>query len=204
MHVPPASKEKPYFQIISLKNDKWKFETNTMAEAKDWAADIQTQIAACLTMLQSVGAKNNNSSVTNNRKYLELTAEQKKAMLAVPGNDKCADCDKAHPEWASLNLTTLVCIDCSGIHRKLGVHISRVRSLDLDDWAPDHYKLMLAFGNRKANAVFESQLSDSSAKPMPGAPREELEIYIRDKYENKLFLAKLPAGSTASGLLYVT
>lgn len=40
----------------------------------------------------------------------------------------------ADPEWASLNLGILMCIECSGVHRNLGSHISKVRSLGLDDW----------------------------------------------------------------------
>lgn len=52
----------------------------------------------------------------------------------VPGNGQCADCNYPNPDWASLNLGILMCIECSGVHRNLGSHVSKVRSLDLDGW----------------------------------------------------------------------
>lgn len=48
-------------------------------------------------------------------------------MRGIPGNEKCAECEAPSPEWASLNLGILVCIECSGAHRNLGVHISKVK-----------------------------------------------------------------------------
>lgn len=47
-------------------------------------------------------------------------------LTRVLGNEKCADCGAPEPDWASLNLGVLMCIECSGIHRNLGVHISKV------------------------------------------------------------------------------
>merc|ERR1739838_968508 len=74
-----------------------------------------------------------------------------------PGNKSCADCHMPNPTWASLNLGVLVCIECSGIHRNLGSHISRVRSLDLDEWPPGHIAVMTSLGNYIANSVWEAR-----------------------------------------------
>lgn len=74
------------------------------------------------------------------------------------------------PDWASLNLGALMCIECSGTHRHLGAHLSRVRSLDLDDWPPELLAVMTAMGNALANSVWEGAL-DGYAKPGPDACR---------------------------------
>uniref|UniRef100_A0A5F8H3L2 Arf-GAP domain-containing protein n=1 Tax=Monodelphis domestica TaxID=13616 RepID=A0A5F8H3L2_MONDO len=102
------------------------------------------------------------------------------------------------PDWASLNLGALMCIECSGIHRHLGAHLSRVRSLDLDDWPPELLAVMTAMGNALANSVWEGAL-DGYAKPGPEACREEKEHWIRAKYEQKLFLAPLPSSDVPLG-----
>lgn len=67
------------------------------------------------------------------------------------------------PEWASLNLVVLICIECSGVHRELGTHISRVRSATLDTWTREHLAVMASFGNTLANSVWEAS-APSKAK----------------------------------------
>jgi Arf-GAP/GTPase/ANK repeat/PH domain-containing protein 1/3 len=99
------------------------------------------------------------------------------------------------PDWASINLGVLICIECSGVHRQLGSHISRVRSLDLDEWPPGHLAVMTSLGNRLANAIWESGLARSGMrKPEASSSQEEKERYIVAKYSRKEFLASLPAG----------
>lgn len=70
-----------------------------------------------------------------------LDQATRKALQQIPGNNQCADCGQEEPEWASLSLGILICIQCSGIHRSLGVHISKVRSLRLDYWEPEHVQV---------------------------------------------------------------
>lgn len=132
----------------------------------------------------------------------------------VCGNDRCADCGAPEPDWASLNLGVLVCIECSGVHRNLGVHISKVRSLTLDVkvWEPSVITLFQSLGNAFANSVWEELLQSRSAfhvdltppslhksdKPqllLTGKPSHSDSIsmkekFIHAKYAEKLFVRK--------------
>lgn len=102
------------------------------------------------------------------------------------------------PEWASLNLGVVMCIECSGVHRNLGSHISKVRSLGLDEWPPGHLSVMLAIGNSLANSVWEANVPRGRAKPGPGSTREEKEAWIRSKYEAKEFIQSPPQASNVA------
>ncbi|XP_062306630.1 arf-GAP with coiled-coil, ANK repeat and PH domain-containing protein 2-like isoform X5 [Osmerus eperlanus] len=112
-------------------------------------------------------------------------------VLAIAGNTCCCDCGQADPRWASINLGITLCIQCSGIHRSLGVHFSKVRSLTLDTWEPELLKLMCELGNGVINQIYEARREELGArKPQPGDPRQEIEAYIRAKYVDRRFVRR--------------
>uniref|UniRef100_A0A8C5STZ4 Arf-GAP with coiled-coil, ANK repeat and PH domain-containing protein n=1 Tax=Laticauda laticaudata TaxID=8630 RepID=A0A8C5STZ4_LATLA len=114
---------------------------------------------------------------------------------SISGNDQCCDCGQADPRWASINLGILLCIECSGIHRSLGVHCSKVRSLTLDSWEPELLKLMCELGNATMNQIYEAQCEEMGLKkPTAGSSRQDKEAWIKVKYVEKKFLKKLPSG----------
>ena len=122
-------------------------------------------------------------------------------LRSAPGCSMCADCSMPEPEWASLNYGVALCVECSGAHRRLGVHVSKVRSalLDVQVWTdPLLSGAFVKWGNTNANAVLEAKLLNKSSsldkdisamrKPHPKSTKEEKLDFIQKKYAEKLFV----------------
>lgn len=115
---------------------------------------------------------------------------------ADAGNKLCADCgSESKVDWVSINLGIVICIECSGIHRSLGTHISKVRSLTLDmhSFTPDIVEILLKIGNRISNTIWEAGL-DQVLKPGPMSTREQRLHFITSKYSDRAYVA--PISST--------
>ncbi|PSK43711.1 hypothetical protein B9Z65_7225 [Elsinoe australis] len=109
---------------------------------------------------------------------------------ADEGNKYCADCGSdSKVDWVSINLGIVLCIECSGIHRSLGTHISKVRSLTLDTsvFTPDIIDLLLLIGNRVSNMIWEARL-DRFLKPSPHSTREQRLHFITSKYSDRAYV----------------
>lgn len=114
-----------------------------------------------------------------NKKNLEAL----KVILSRTENRICADCQDSsaasRPTWASINNGVFICMRCAGIHRGLGVHVSKVRSCTLDTWLPEQVKYMDRLGNQRANACLEARLQPGLRPPRDSS---DLDGFIRKKY----------------------
>lgn len=112
-----------------------------------------------------------------------------KNLLRQSGNRICADCGSSDPKWVSLSLGVFICIKCSGVHRSLGVHISKVLSVNLDEWTDEQVDTLVHMGGNDAvNLKYEASIPDHLRKPKPDSSIEERSDYIRRKYELQQFL----------------
>ncbi|XP_065816902.1 arf-GAP with GTPase, ANK repeat and PH domain-containing protein 2 isoform X3 [Labrus bergylta] len=181
-NINKTEEENADFIVVSFTGQTWHFEAQSQEDRDSWVSAIESQILASLQSCESGRNKARRSSQS------EAVALQ--AIRNAKGNGLCVDCEALNPTWASLNLGALICIECSGIHRNLGTHLSRVRSLDLDDWPGELTQVLAAIGNYMANSIWES-CTQGRTKPAPNATREERESWIRAKYEQRAFVAAL-------------
>ncbi|ORZ26592.1 hypothetical protein BCR41DRAFT_300799 [Lobosporangium transversale] len=95
---------------------------------------------------------------TTNDKHTRIL----KTLLQKPENKFCVDCRKKDPRWASFNIGCFMCIRCSGVHRSMGTHISKVKSVDLDSWTAEQVENMIKWGNGKVNKYWEARLPEAN------------------------------------------
>jgi len=133
------------------------------------------------------------TNATTNDQQLAESRRQMQALASLPENSVCADCNGPNPAWISINLGVFLCIECGGVHRRLGTHVSQVRSTTLDVLKPETIQQIRAMGNNmKLNKeVYETaERLQGLEKITPDANPEQRERYIRAKYESHKPAAK--------------
>jgi len=116
--------------------------------------------------------------------------ERLNLLMTRDSNQVCADCLCTKPTWASTNLGIFLCLQCAGVHRSLGTHISTVASCTLDEWEQDSINTMEMLGNELANEVWEYHVPEDWHKPRENEDRKYRAEYIEAKYVKKLFVQK--------------
>nr|XP_047932589.1 arf-GAP with coiled-coil, ANK repeat and PH domain-containing protein 2 isoform X1 [Anser cygnoides] len=194
------------FEVVSpTKSCMLQADSEKLRQA--WIKAVQTSIATAYREKGDESEKQEKKPSPSTGS-LETGSETKEKLLkgesalqrvqCIPGNAACCDCGLADPRWASINLGITLCIECSGIHRSLGVHFSKVRSLTLDSWEPELLKLMCELGNDVINRIYEAKLEKVGVKkPQPGSQRQEKEAYIRAKYVERKFVEKQPVAAVS-------
>lgn len=115
--------------------------------------------------------------------------ERLEHLLNQPANKYCADCGTPDPKWAALPFGAFICIKCSGTHRSLGVHISKVISVNLDEWTDDEVNCLAnSGGNATVNTRYEAFLPENYKKSREDFATEERATFIRKKYELQQFV----------------
>ncbi|GAB6028472.1 hypothetical protein CHUAL_002631 [Chamberlinius hualienensis] len=178
-----VAEDKRCFDLISY-NRTYHFQAEDETDMETWMSVlINCKEGALMKAFDDCG-KNDGKT---NQSLMELQQSIIKQVQRLPGNDRCVDCNSANDiTWLSTNLGILTCIECSGIHRDLGVHISRIQSLTLDNIGTSQLLLARSMSNASFNDVMEATLNPSR-KLNPGSSMEERLEFIRAKYVEKKF-----------------
>lgn len=145
--------------------------------------------SSCLYDLFCTETPSLNSQSQRERWMLSGPQERLDNLMRQAGNKFCADCGSSEPKWVSSSLGVFICIKCSGIHRSLGVHISKVLSLNLDEWTDEQVDSLVNLGgNTLINKKYEACMPSYIKKPKPNSSIEERSDFIRRKYELQQFL----------------
>ncbi|XP_022247586.1 arfGAP with SH3 domain, ANK repeat and PH domain-containing protein-like isoform X2 [Limulus polyphemus] len=176
--------EKKCFDLVSY-NRTYHFQADDDAEMDVWMSVLVNSKEGALRKAFD------DSEQTGEDKVSQSLIEVKQCIInqiqVLPGNDHCCDCSSTKdPTWLSTNYGILTCIECSGIHRELGVHISRIQSLTLDNIGTSLLLLAREMGNNRFNEVMEATLS-SSSKPSKDSSMEERCSFIKAKYVERKF-----------------
>ena len=176
----PVLEDRLCFDVVSY-NRTYHFQAETEVNKEEWMSVLLNSKEVSLNR-----AFEDNGKTSENQGLVEFQQTLVNYIRNIPSNNQCCDCGgNSDVTWLAVNFGVIVCIECSGIHREMGVHITKIQSLTLDNIGTSQLLVSRTMSNERFNKIMEAT---SHRKLVPASTMEERKAYIRAKYSDRAYV----------------
>lgn len=176
----PVLEDRLCFDVVSY-NRTYHFQAETEVNKEEWMSVLLNSKEVSLNR-----AFEDNGKTSENQGLVEFQQTLVNYIRNIPSNNLCCDCGgNSDVTWLAVNFGVIVCIECSGIHREMGVHITKIQSLTLDNIGTSQLLVSRTMSNERFNKIMEAT---SHRKLVPNSTMEERKAYIRAKYSDRAYV----------------